>query len=73
MTDVVYHTRVISLEVQNNEYFYLFFHHPFMMGFYNGGWGMGLGAGPLGLFTWLVVFIDLVLLGMWLWKNISKK
>jgi len=46
-----------------------------MMGF-NGGWGyssmMG-GVGTLGFLTWLVLFIDLVLVGIWLWQQISKK
>jgi len=44
------------------------------MGYYNdGGWGMMGGAGYFGLVTWLVVVIDLVLLGIWLWQHISKK
>ncbi len=30
------------------------------------------GAGAFGLLTWLVIFIDLVLVGVWLWKQISK-
>lgn len=46
-----------------------------MMGF-NGGWGyasmMG-GAGSLGFIVWLVVLVDLVLVGVWLWQQISKK
>lgn len=43
-----------------------------MMGYYGGGWGgmMG-GAGVLGFITWLVVLVDLVLLGVWLWKKIK--
>ncbi len=49
-----------------------------MMGFYNsmmnwnGGWGV---FGILCVVFWLVVFVDLVLLGIWLWKQIqhSKK
>lgn len=49
-----------------------------MMGFYsgtmnwNGGWGV---LGILCIVFWLVVFVDLVLLGVWLWKQIqnSKK
>ena len=41
-----------------------------MMG-YGYGSVMG-GAGTLGFVTWLVVIIDLVLLGVWLWKQISK-
>jgi cytoskeletal protein RodZ len=39
-----------------------------MMGY--GGFGMMGLFGPL---TWLVVFIDLVLVGIWLWQQISKK
>lgn len=31
------------------------------------------GFGFFGLLFSLVVFIDLVLFGMWLWKQISKK
>ncbi|MCR4331048.1 MAG: hypothetical protein NUV49_04195 [Patescibacteria group bacterium] len=30
------------------------------------------GFGILGGLVWLVVFIDLVLVGVWLWKQISK-
>ncbi len=30
------------------------------------------GFGILGSLLWLVVFIDLVLVGVWLWKKISK-
>ncbi len=44
-----------------------------MMGYYGGGWGMMGGAGVLGLLTWTVVFIDLILLGLWLWRHIDKK
>lgn len=39
------------------------------------GWGyrgmMG-GWGLFGILTWLVVFVDLVLLGIFLWKKIQK-
>ena len=28
--------------------------------------------GTFGIITWLVVLIDLVLLGIWLWKLIKK-
>ena len=43
-----------------------------MMGY--GTWGgmMG-GVGFLGGLVWLVVVIDLVLLGIWLWQQVSKK
>ncbi|MBI3627376.1 MAG: hypothetical protein HY220_01315 [Candidatus Sungbacteria bacterium] len=45
-----------------------------MMGYgYDGDWGMMGGAGFFGLFTWLVITIDLVLVGIWLWRQISKK
>ncbi len=39
------------------------------------GWGYGMmsGYGTLGFLTWLIVFIDLVLLGLWLWKQVQKK
>lgn len=41
-----------------------------MMGY--GGYGPMAGAGTFGIITWLVVIIDLVLLGVWLWKQINK-
>ncbi|KKW17086.1 MAG: hypothetical protein UY56_C0004G0022 [Parcubacteria group bacterium GW2011_GWA1_50_14] len=41
-----------------------------MMGY--GGYGLMGGAGTFGIITWLVVIIDLVLLGVWLWKQINK-
>ena len=31
------------------------------------------GVGLLGGLLWLVVFIDLVLVGVWLWQQISKR
>ena len=46
-----------------------------MMGFYgstmnwNSGWGI---FGILCIVFWLVVFVDLVLLGIWLWKQIKN-
>ena len=33
---------------------------------------MGVGFGGLGLITWIVVVVDLVLLGIWLWQQIKK-
>lgn len=44
------------------------------MGWGYGGWmGSGWGLfGLLGLIFWLVVFVDFVLLGMWLWQQIQK-
>ncbi|MEK7134248.1 MAG: hypothetical protein AAB819_00770 [Patescibacteria group bacterium] len=42
-----------------------------MMGY---GYGsMMAGWGLLGTITWLVIVVDLVLVGIWLWQNISKK
>lgn len=46
-----------------------------MMGYgYGYGYGgmMG-GAGVIGSLIWAIVVIDLVLLGIWLWKKISNK
>lgn len=38
-----------------------------------GDWGgMMEGWGTLGIITWLVIAVDLVLLGVWLWKQIQK-
>ncbi len=40
----------------------------------NYGYGSMMGGfGSLGFITWLVVTIDLILLGVWLWQQISKK
>lgn len=40
-------------------------------------WGynmMGYGAlGILGSIFWFVILIDLILLGIWLWKQIERK
>lgn len=35
-------------------------------------YGMGMGGG-LGLLTWLVVMADLILVGIWLYQQVSKK
>jgi hypothetical protein len=43
-----------------------------MMG-YGNNWGMMGEVGFFGLITWLVIIVDLVLVGIWLWKQISKK
>lgn len=43
-----------------------------MMG-YNGGYGMMGGMGLFGSLTWLVIIVDLVLVGVWLWQHVSKK
>lgn len=37
----------------------------------NGNFGFEFGL--LGLIFWTVAFVDLILLGIWLWKQISKK
>lgn len=39
------------------------------------GYGGGLagGMGTYGFITWLVITVDLVLLGVWLWKKIQNK
>lgn len=38
------------------------------------GYGdMMWGGGGLDVLLWIVVFVDLVLLGVWLWKQINKK
>lgn len=38
------------------------------------GYGAGLGGGSsLGFLTWIVLFADLIMLGIWLWQQISKK
>ncbi|MDP3958116.1 MAG: hypothetical protein Q8Q36_01465 [bacterium] len=42
-----------------------------MMG-YNYGWSMMGGAGTFGVITWLVVLVDLILVGIWLWQQIRK-
>ncbi|KKR93081.1 MAG: hypothetical protein UU73_C0001G0262 [Candidatus Daviesbacteria bacterium GW2011_GWA1_41_61] len=45
-------------------------------GYGNGGmmgWGGGGALFGLGLIFWLVLLIDLILLGIWLWKQIQKK
>ncbi len=40
---------------------------------YGGGWGTMGGAGVFGGITWLVILIDLILVGILLWQRISKK
>ncbi|MEK7170668.1 MAG: hypothetical protein AAB767_05265 [Patescibacteria group bacterium] len=34
--------------------------------------GMMGGVESFGFITWIVVIVDLVLLGIWLWKQIKK-
>ena len=46
-----------------------------MMGFYNSmmSWNSGWGVfGILCIVFWVVVFVDLLLLGVWLWKQIKN-
>jgi len=43
-----------------------------MMGYGSGGDMMG-GGGLLGVITWLVILVDLILVGIWLWQHISRK
>ncbi|HEY4527293.1 MAG TPA: hypothetical protein VJK53_05635 [Candidatus Paceibacterota bacterium] len=43
-----------------------------MMGQY-GGYSMMGGAGIVGLLLWLVIFVDMILVGIWLWQHISRK
>lgn len=46
-----------------------------MMNFGNwGGYGMmNSGFGIIMFIFWLVILIDLILLGAWLWKQVQKK
>ncbi len=39
----------------------------------SGLWGLLGGMSTIAFLTWLILFIDLVLLGVWLWKQIDKK
>ncbi len=41
-----------------------------MMGYYGNMMG---AAGSFGLFLYFVLLVDLILLGVWLWKQVSKK
>jgi len=43
-----------------------------MMGFGNYENMMG-GFGVIGSIFWVVILVDLILLGIWLWKQINKK
>jgi len=45
-----------------------------MMGYrYAGMMDGGGGLNPLALLTWLVILVDLALVGVWLWKQVTKK
>jgi len=37
-----------------------------------GNWGAMWGLSWVGVITWLVIVVDLILLGFWLWKQIKK-
>jgi len=38
------------------------------------GWGyQGMMSSGSGSILWIVILIDLILLGIWLWKQIQKK
>lgn len=39
----------------------------------NFGYGMMSGFGLFGSLTGLVILIDLVLVGVWLWQQVTKK
>ena len=43
-----------------------------MMGWGGYGYGGMMNSG-LGLIFWIVILVDLILLGVWLWKQINKK
>lgn len=40
---------------------------------YGGMMDWGGGYGVLATIFWVVILIDLILLGIWLWKQINKK
>lgn len=45
-----------------------------MMGYGNWAYGMmNSGLGLIATVFWLVTLFDLILLGIWLWKQINKK
>ena len=45
-----------------------------MMGYWEGGNMMGAGGlGTLFVVFWIIIFVDFVLLGLWLWKQLNKK
>lgn len=46
---------------------------PTMMGLGYGNMMGGYGFGLIATLFWIVSFVDLVLLGIWLWKQIQKK
>jgi len=40
---------------------------------YRQGLMMGGDVSTFGFLTWLVLLIDLILVGIWLWQQVSKK
>lgn len=44
-----------------------------MMGYWGYGGMMNYGFGVLGVIFWIIILTDLILLGIWLWKQINKK
>lgn len=48
-----------------------------MMGYWNGGWAGNMmnwgGFGFVISIFWIVILVDLILLGVWLWQQIQKK
>ncbi len=44
-----------------------------MMGYWGYQGMMSSGFGVLMVILWLVILIDLILLGIWLWKQINRR
>ena len=65
-----------SIKIESAQIYLLFLDYKHynenMMGYGYYGDMMG-GIGLFGFITWFVVIVDLVLLGMWLWKQVSGK
>ncbi len=40
---------------------------------YDGYGSMMGGIGSFGFLTWVIILVDLILVGIWLWQQISKK
>jgi len=40
---------------------------------YGYGGMMGGGFGILATILWLVILVDMILLGIWLWKQVTKR
>jgi len=56
---------------QNGAYSANVWYNIYMMGYGFDGGMMGAEMGWFGFITWLVIIVDLVLLGIWLWKKIK--